>query len=107
MLNTMPELEESVKQGISALTVLISEIQKLPCLPQTEHRDELVKKSLANFASQHLARVKAQFHVSSKLYERLLHKRAFSPRQSPLPSPRLHRGKEASSPSGEVDLDSL
>lgn len=107
ILNTMPELEETVKQGISSLTALISEIQKLPCPPQSEHRDELVKKSLANFAALLLARIKAQFHISSTIYERLLHKRAFSPRQSPLSSPRLHPSKEAAFPSGEVDLDSL
>jgi hypothetical protein len=76
ILNTMPDLEEGVKRGINALTQIIHSIQKVSCTS----RDETVKKALSSYASLLLSKVKTQFHLASKMYERLLHTRAKSPK---------------------------
>ena len=99
MLNTMPELEKSVNEGIDRLNSLVKKIQAVNCV----NRDETVRRNLANFTALQVAKAKAQFHLSSRIYERLLHhNRAFSPQASP-----RFRAVNPAKPSGEIDLDSL
>ncbi len=107
ILKMMPELEDAVKRGLERLHLLIRKIQSVSCPPFSEHRDETIRRGLANFTALLEAKAKAQFHVSSRLYERLLHQnRAFSPRASPRGSPRI-QASPVESRASEVDLDSL
>jgi hypothetical protein len=77
ILNTMPELEESVKRGIDTMTSLIRKIQSVDC----PSYNVPVKRSLVTFCTGQLGKVKAQFHLSSSIYETLVNSnRSFSPR---------------------------
>lgn len=111
MIGPLPELEESIKAGISCLSQMLREVNGIECPPCPPHRDDQIKKGLSNFLTYQLTKVKSQFNLSSKLYERLLGTRGFSPRSSPLSSPR--GGATPPRPPGraaatlETDLDSL
>ena len=99
MLSIMPELQQSVKEGIERLNSVVKKIQAI----EFTNRDENVRRGLANFTALQVARAKAQFQVSSRIYERLVHhNRAFSPQASPRFRP-VYPGSR----SGEIDLDSL
>jgi hypothetical protein len=96
ILRTMPELERSVKQGVDLMAALIKKIQAVECPPYNEP----VKRGLVNFCSTQLGKSKAQFHLSSSIYENLVNRdKVFSPRTR---HPVRHH---LSGP--EIDLDSL
>ena len=97
LIGPLPEIEKSIRSGISNLSSLQRGINQIICIPN--HRDEQIRKCLSNFVAYHITRIKSQFSVSSKLYERLMNTRGFSPASRPS-SPRPHQGPS-------IDLDSL
>lgn len=98
MLGPIPELESSVKSAIAALTQLLRDVQAVSI--SSGHRDEAVRRCLVTFSTTQLTQAKAQFSVSAKAFERLTHKRAFSPQPSPTYRSRTPIGNE-------LDLDSF
>ena len=108
MVGPLHDLEESIRAGVATLTRIQKEINGIVCPPFPQHRDEHVKRGLANFATYHLTKVKAQFSLSCKLYEQLLRVRGFSPRSlSPRPSPPLTPPRAGQREPPETDLASL
>ena len=78
MLATLPELESSLKRGMESMTCMIKNVQSLNCTSSNEP----VKRGLANFASNQLGRLKAQFHIASTMYEHLFSGTFSSPKRN-------------------------
>ena len=99
LIGPLPEIEKSIRSGIMNLTSLQRQVNQIQSIPN--HRDDQIRKCLSNFVTYHITRIKSQFNVSSKLYERLMTTRGFSPASRPsTPPSRLHNGTS-------IDLDSL
>jgi hypothetical protein len=105
LIGPLPDIEQSIRAGISNFAALQRDINLIQCAPL--HKDEQIRKCLSNFVTYHLTRIKSQFSVSSKLYERLMTTRGFSPASRPAsPSPpRLPESGRSTPP--PIDLDSL
>jgi len=86
LVGPLPEIEGSIRSGLVHLNSLLGELQKVTCPPFPQHRDEHVKKSLVKFLTYHITRIKSQFNISSKLYDRLMNTRGFSPASRPATS---------------------
>ena len=104
LIGPLPEIEKSVRAGISNLGSLQREINSVECSPH--HQDEIIRKCLSNFVAYHVARIKSQFSVSSKLYERLINTRGFSPSSHPSSPPFRFAPSRSSTPPA-IDLDSV
>ncbi len=105
LIGPLPEIEKSIRAGIANFATLQREINLIQCAPL--HKDEQIRKCLSNFVAYHLTRIKSQFSVSSKLYERLMTTRGFSPasRPSSPPPPRIPGSGRSTPP--PIDLDSF